>query len=139
MLRTPYNYDRDEVSKNTALVFNDESLAQQQFKDENNINLMIRKYGVLPMEKVDWGDYDATVIPQDYHQLQNMMKEADQAFMSLPADVRAQVDNDPVKFLAMLDEQKSIIKQQEKQAAVAAKKGYWIAARRDRSGRARPY
>ena len=47
MLRTPYNYDRDEVSKNTALVFNDESLAQQQFKDENNINLMIRKYGCL--------------------------------------------------------------------------------------------
>ena len=47
-VRTPYNYDRDEVSKNTALVCEDESLAQQNMKSETDLNVMIRKYGVLP-------------------------------------------------------------------------------------------
>jgi hypothetical protein len=122
MVRTPYNYDRDEVSKKTALVFNDESLAQQQFKDENNINLMIRKYGVLPVQEVNWKEFDASVIPQDFHEIQNMMKQAEAAFMTVPAEVRAQVDNDPVRFLAMVDEQQSIIRQREKEAAKAAKR-----------------
>lgn len=119
MLRTPYNYDRDEVSKNTALVFNDESLAQQQFKDENNINLMIRKYGVLPVQDVNWGEFDATVIPQDFHEIQNSLKAAEDAFMTIPAEVRAQVDNDPVRFLAMVDEKQSAIRKQEMEAAKA--------------------
>ena len=122
MLRTPYNYDRDEVSKNTALVFNDESLAQQQFKDENNINLMIRKYGVLPVQEVNWGEFDATVIPQDFHEIQNSLKAAEEAFMTVPAEVRAKVDNDPVRFLAMVDEQQSLIRKRDKEAAAVAKK-----------------
>jgi hypothetical protein len=121
MLRTPYNYDRDEASKKAALVCEDETLAQQQFKDENNINLMIRKYGVLPVQEVNWKDFDATVIPKDYHELQNMMKEADAAFMSLPAEVRAQVDNDPVAFLALVDQQQAVIRQREQEAVKAAK------------------
>ena len=53
MLRTPYNYDRDEVSKNTALVCEDESLAQQNMKAETDLNVMIRKYGVLPAQDVN--------------------------------------------------------------------------------------
>jgi hypothetical protein len=63
-LRTAYNYDRDEVSKNTALVCDDETLAQQNFKDETDLNIMIRKYGVLPVNEVNWKEFDATVIPR---------------------------------------------------------------------------
>ena len=120
-VRTPYNYDRDEVSKNTALVCEDESLAQQNMKAETDLNLMIRKYGVLPAQDVNWKDFDATVIPKDYHELQNMMKEADAAFLSLPGEVRAQVDNDPAKFLAMVDVKQAEIKKQEKESAKADK------------------
>ena len=120
-VRTPYNYDRDEVSKNTALVCEDESLAQQNMKAETDINVMIRKYGVLPAQEVNWKEFDATVIPQNYHELQNMMKEADEAFLSLPGDVRAEVDNDPEKFLAMVDAKKAEIKKQEKESAKADK------------------
>lgn len=118
-VRTPYNYDRDEVSKNTALVCEDESLAQQNMKAETDLNVMIRKYGVLPAQDVNWKEFDATVIPKDYHELQNMMKEADAAFLSLPGEVRAQVDNDPVKFLAMVDAKQSEIKKQEKESKAA--------------------
>lgn len=120
-VRTPYNYDRDEVSKNTALVCEDESLTQQNMKAETDINVMIRKYGVLPAQEVNWKEFDASVIPTDYHALQNMMKEADQAFLSLPGEVRAKVDNDPEKFLAMVDAEKAAIKAQEKAAKAAEK------------------
>ena len=120
-VRTPYNYDRDEVSKNTALVCEDESLAQQNMKAETDLNVMIRKYGVLPAQEVNWKEFDATVIPSDYHKLQNMMKEADEAFLSLPGEVRAKVDNDPEKFLAMVDAEKAAIRKKEKEAAKADK------------------
>lgn len=120
-VRTPYNYDRDEVSKNTALVCEDESLAQQNMKAETDLNVMIRKYGVLPAQDVNWKEFDVTVIPKDYHELQNMMKEADAAFLSLPGEVRAQVDNDPAKFLAMVDAKQAEIKKQEKESAKADK------------------
>lgn len=120
-VRTPYNYDRDEVSKNTALVCKDESLAQQNMKAETDLNVMIRKYGVLPAQDVNWKEFDATVIPKDYHELQNMMKEADSAFLSLPGEVRAEADNDPAKFLAMVDAKQAEIKKQEKESAKADK------------------
>ena len=120
-LRTPYNYDRDEVSKNTALVSDSETLTQQNFKDETDLNIMIRKYGVLPVSEVNWKEFDATVIPQDYQQLQNMLREADQAFMDLPADVRKAADNDPQKFLAIVESQQAEIKRQERESAKAAK------------------
>ena len=120
-VRTPYNYDRDEVSKNTALVCEDESLAQQNMKAETDLNVMIRKYGVLPAQEVNWKEFDATVIPRDYHELQNMMKEADAAFLSLPGEVRRQVENDPEKFLALYDATIAEQKAQEKAAKQAAK------------------
>ena len=121
MLRTPYNYDRDEVSKNTALVSDSETLTQQNFRDETDLNIMIRKYGVLPVSEVNWKEFDATVIPQDYQQLQNMLREADQAFMDLPAEVRKAADNDPQKFLAMVESQQAEIKKQERESAKAVK------------------
>jgi hypothetical protein len=119
-LRTPYNYDRDEVSKNTALISDSETLTQQNFKDETDLNIMIRKYGVLPVNEVNWKEFDATVIPKDYQELQNMMLEADKAFMQLPAEVRKAADNDPTKFLAMVEAEQVQIRKQEKEAKAAA-------------------
>lgn len=116
-LRTPYNYDRDEVSKNTALISDSETLTQQNFRDETDLNIMIRKYGVLPVSEVNWKEFDATVIPQDYQQLQNMLREADQAFLDLPAEVRKAADNDPQKFLGMVESQQAEIKRQERESA----------------------
>ena len=118
-VRTPYNYDRDEVSKNTALVCEDESLAQQNMKADTDINTMIRKYGVLPAQEVNWREFDATVIPRDYHELQNKMKEAEAVFLSLPGEVRAAHDNDPEKFLAAYDAEIAALNKQEKESKKA--------------------
>lgn len=121
MLRTPYNYDREEVSKNTALVCDDETLTQQNFKDDADLNVMIRKYGVLPVQEVNWNEFDSTVIPSDYHQLQNKLIEADQAFMSLPAELRNEVNNDPAELLALISQREAEAKAQAKAAEKAAK------------------
>lgn len=120
-LRTPYNYDREEVSKNTALVCDDETLTQQNFKDDADLNVMIRKYGVLPVQEVNWNEFDSTVIPADYHQLQNKLIEADQAFMSLPAELRNEVNNDPAELLALISQREAEAKAQAKAAEKAAK------------------
>lgn len=121
MLRTPYNYDREEVSKKTALVCDDETLTQQNFKDDADLNVMIRKYGVLPVQEVNWNEFDASVIPLDYHQLQNKLIEADQAFMSLPAELRNEVNNDPAQLLALISQREAEAKAQAKAAEKAAK------------------
>jgi len=120
-VRTPYNYDRDEVSKNTAVIFEDETLTQQNFKDDADLNIMIRKYGVLPVQEVNWNEFDASVIPSDYHQLQNKLIEADQAFMSLPAELRQEVNNDPAQLLALISQREAEAKAEAKAAEKADK------------------
>ena len=120
-VRTPYNYDRDEVSKNTALVCKEETLAQQNMKSETDLNVMIRKYGVLPAQEVNWKEFDATIIPKDYHEIKNMMLEAEEAYAGLPADIRAMTDNDPEKFIALVDAQRAAIKKAEKEALKESK------------------
>jgi hypothetical protein len=120
-LRTPYNYDRDQVSKNTAVIFEDETLTQQNFKDDADLNIMIRKYGVLPVQEVNWNEFDASVIPSDYHQLQNKLIEADQAFMSLPAELRQEVNNDPAQLLALISQREAEAKAEAKAAEKADK------------------
>ena len=44
-MRTPYNYDTDEVSVDSGLVCPEPTLAQQQFKDEADINLILERFG----------------------------------------------------------------------------------------------
>ena len=50
-LRTPYNYDRDAASNESGLACEEPSLAQQHFKDECDINNILRQFnitGLLP-------------------------------------------------------------------------------------------
>ena len=41
MIRSAYTYDTDAVSKDTALDCGDEAVAQQCFKDECDINILL--------------------------------------------------------------------------------------------------
>ena len=51
MIRSAYTFDSDAVSKETALDCGDESVTQQCFKDECDINILLAKFavtGLLP-------------------------------------------------------------------------------------------
>jgi len=104
-LRTPYNYDTDAASNESGLHCEDASLAQQHFKDECDINNILRQFnitGMLPEQAVSprYGDFTGI---NDYHSALNQVIAAEDEFMSLPATLRARFENDPAQLIDFLD------------------------------------
>ena len=100
-LRTPYNYDTNEVSNETGLVCADPSLTQQQFKEEADINTIVERFlksGVLPtpVNMPQYVDYEGVF---DFQSAMNVVRAADENFMRLDAKVRARFNNSPQEFL----------------------------------------
>jgi len=104
-LRTPYNYDTDAASNESGLHCEDASLAQQHYKDECDINNILRQFnitGMLPEQAVSprYGDFTGI---NDYHSALNQVIAAEDEFMSLPATLRARFENDPAQLIDFLD------------------------------------
>lgn len=102
--RTAYNYDRNAVSRETALVCKDASRTKQSFKDETDINNIVRRFGLtgeLPtsLKVPTYEDFSAVV---DFQSAMNIVIRAEKAFAEMPADVRRRFDNDPGKFMAFV-------------------------------------
>lgn len=100
-LRTPYNYDTMQVSDETGLKCEDPSLAQQNMKDECDINTIVRRFGLtgeLPsgVRMPQYGDFTGVT---DYHSALNAVIAAQDSFAQLPADVRARFGNDAASFV----------------------------------------
>lgn len=103
-LRTPYNYDKDKASNDTGLHCKDPSLAQQQFKDESDINVLFARYldtGLMPQveDTLAYGDFTGVF---DYQTAMNAVKTAEGMFSQLPAKIKNRFDNDPQKLLEFL-------------------------------------
>jgi len=106
-LRTPYNYDVDKVSDETGLACADPSLAQQNFKDECDINHIVKQFGLtgeLPGKPLSpqYGDFTGVL---DYHSAVNAVLAAQDDFMELPAQMRSRFDNDPAKLIDFLTDE----------------------------------
>jgi phage internal scaffolding protein len=106
-LRTPYNYDKDAASNESGLHCEDASLAQQHFKDECDINNILRQFnitGLLPEQPLSprYGDFTGI---GDYHSALNRVMAAQDEFEALPADIRARFDNDPAKLIEFLGDE----------------------------------
>lgn len=96
-----------EVRKNGTLRVRtmnlEESKTQQQFADECDINNIISKYKKtreLPLARKEGVYADLSMVPADYHQAQQIIADANDAFMRLPADLRNRFENDPAQLLA---------------------------------------
>jgi len=108
-LRTPYNYDRDAATNESGLHCEDASLAQQHFKDECDINNILRQFnvtGLLPEQPLSprYGDFTGI---GDYHTALNRVMAAQDEFDALPAQIRARFDNDPANLIEFLDNEKN--------------------------------
>lgn len=73
-----------------------------------DINLIVRRWrvdGVLPqaLKKPIYGDFNVGL---DYHAAMSRVVAAGQDFEALPAHVRKHVDNDPGKFLDLVNDEK---------------------------------
>lgn len=91
------------VSKDHDHVNNEPSMTRQEFRDECDINTIMARYdGYLsdPMRVMREPMYvDFTSMPGSLMDAMDMFREAEVAFMSLPAKVRKEFDNDPAMFV----------------------------------------
>lgn len=130
-LRTPYNYDKDAATNESGLHCEDASLAQQHFKDECDINNILRQFnitGLLPEAPLSprYGDFTGI---SDYHTALNRVIAAQDEFEALPADIRARFENDPAQLIDFLDnpenrpeaEQLGLVQKAAAEVAEAAK------------------
>jgi hypothetical protein len=104
-LRTAYNYDRDAASNESGLHCEDATLTQQHYKDECDINNILRQFnvtGLLPENPLSprYGDFTGI---SDYHSALNQVIAAENEFMALPAQIRSRFDNDPAKLIEFLE------------------------------------
>lgn len=109
-LRTRYNYDADVVSRETGLRCEDETMAQQQFKDECDINTIVRQFGItgqLPTN-LRMPLNEAFVDVMDYQSALNQIMESEAAFMQMPAEIRETFQNDPQRFVDYVSDEKNV-------------------------------
>lgn len=87
--------------RRVSVVFSRKSRTRQEFKEETDINTIVRRFGVtgqVPVSarvplNVDFAD------SVDFREAMNAMVEARESFDVLPAKVRARFHNDPAEFV----------------------------------------
>jgi len=100
-VKNPITYDRDKNSDSAKLVFTRPSRTKQSFRDECDINNILRKFNVtgqLPVGSVQpqYGDFSGVT---DYQSALNAVMAAQDSFLALPAKVRSRFANDPALFV----------------------------------------
>lgn len=101
-LRTPYNYDVRAASLECAVDCSyDDDLAKQEFKDETDINTILKRFNVtgqLPtgVRMPTYGDFTGV---SDFREALHAIQEAEDSFMAMPAHIRKRFDNDPAQFV----------------------------------------
>lgn len=92
--------------RSTDVVNDEPSQTNQQFLQECDINHIVDQsrntgfIGHLNNRTPQWGDFGEST---DYHSALNYLKEANESFMSLPAEVRARFENDPAQLLDFIN------------------------------------
>jgi len=129
-VKNPITYDRDQNSADSRFVFTRPSRTKQSFRDECDINNILRQFNVtgqLPVGSFQpqYGDFSGVT---DYQSALNQVMAAQDSFLQLPAKIRAKFDNDPAVFLdfasdeANKDEMKALglLSQETAQAVVSS-------------------
>lgn len=99
-----------------GIEFTEPSLTEQHFKDECDINFIVNRFqetGVMPEGNRQplFGDFAS--FPQDLSSSMALYDEAQERFMSLDAKVRKEFDNDPLKLLAFVSDEKNRTRAEE--------------------------
>lgn len=100
-----------------APIGDEPSMTRQEFSEECDVNALMARYektGVWPMPAngAEPRYLDLTGVP-DFRQAMDLLIEAEASFMSLPATVRRDFDNDPAKFVEFAEDPKNLTKLRE--------------------------
>lgn len=104
LFKTPWNHDTNAASDAGATVCPEVSKAQQNQKEEADINYIVNRFlktGELPtnMKLPQYAD----LAEIDFMDAMNQVNQAQRSFEALPANVRNAFQNDPARFLAYVD------------------------------------
>ena len=92
------------------------SLTRQEFSDDCDINVLMAKYeatGILPTNNAGEPRYLHVSDVPDLMEAHRILQDATQSFMLLPATVRRDFDNDPIKFINFAENPANIDKLRE--------------------------
>lgn len=92
-----------------ALRCEDPSLARQSFKEECDINTIVKRFGLsgeLPkgVRMPSYGDFTGIY---DYASAMNAIVAARESFDTMPANVRARFNNEPADFVAFCSDDRN--------------------------------
>jgi len=106
----PFNYDADMASDQSGLDCSVEpSRTKQSFAEEADINTIVRRFnlsGQLP-ENVRVPQYLDFLEVVDYHTAMLQIRSAEEAFMQLPAHVRARFHNNAGELVDFVSDEKN--------------------------------
>lgn len=96
---TKFNHDRL-----SGLTFQDESLTEQQFSFETDINnivagIVAKEYNVKPPQ------YGLTITPNQFDDALNIIANARSQFEELPSNLRTKFNNDPKELLSFCQDE----------------------------------
>ena len=89
-------------------VFADELITKQEFKDECDVVRIMRRYregSAMPSFASRLPVYADVASVPDFLEAQQLVRDAEEQFASLPAEVRSRFGHDPVQLLAFLNDQ----------------------------------
>lgn len=102
-------YEPTEYGPESNLKF-EKTLTQQQFKDEQNINNIMRKYGAAAFSSqtqyLQQGFADFSK-PVDFLTAKTLIVQAENHFNELPAELRKEFDNNPVNLVNFVKDEKN--------------------------------
>lgn len=108
-VRTPFNYDMFAASKAAGLECTEPSKTQQSFKDDCDINVIVRRFGVtgqLPNVAAPvYGDFSQI---DDFRSAIHAVMDAEDEFMKLDAKIRERFNNDPQELLEFCADTRNI-------------------------------
>lgn len=98
-------YDAAAVSRDTATDTGPVTAVQQAFAEEVDINTIMRRFGVTRefpsgMRQGTYGDFTGV---HDYQSALEAVQRAEQGFLALDPDLRAEFGNDPGAYLQHLE------------------------------------
>lgn len=114
-IRTAYDGSAVAASNKSALSFDpkiEPSLTKQSFVEECDINTILQNFaktGLISHVNQSSPKFglDLTLLPETYMESMNVVINAHENFLALPANIRDLFDNDPEKLLTFLADDKN--------------------------------
>lgn len=105
-----YGVEVERVRERPRLVLHtgSETPTKQEFKDECDINVLMKRYqktGLFPQYPGQTPRYVSNIGMPDFQQAMEIVKRAEEEFAGLNSELRKRFDNDPAKFLAFVNDE----------------------------------